>query len=255
MFDQVAGVEWLQWYQIVLFVVMLLVGFLGGSALLWVGVKYLAKGERAEFVPCAGTCVIIGLLGLLIGLIPLVGWIGSILVGWLMISRRHKVSFWKGALAWLPALPVAIICIALLVSAMMPSLSMAREMAKRAGCGMSLSNLGESLNIYASSNHDQLPPDSATLERSGSISPNNIRCPSADVHAVSYFYFPQPSKSADAIVACDFSRNHSNFHNVLFRDWTVRPVKDAEFRQLLAKPVNKGFAAAYNAADKDQPER
>jgi len=150
---------------------------------------------------------------------------------------------------------VAIICIALLVSALMPSLAMAREMAKRAGCAANLSNLGQSLNIYASNNQDQLPPDSATLERSGSISPNNISCPSAGYHAVSYFYFPQPSKSGNAIVACDFSRNHQNFNNVLMADGAVKPLKDAEFRQLLAKPVNKDFAAAYDAADKGQPER
>jgi len=52
---------------------------------------------------------------------------------------------------------VVIAIIALLVSILMPSLAKAREMAKRAGCGMNLSNAGKAIAIYKASYNDQFP--------------------------------------------------------------------------------------------------
>jgi len=52
---------------------------------------------------------------------------------------------------------VVIAIIALLVSILMPSLAKAREMAKRAGCSMNLSNAGKAIAIYKASNNDSLP--------------------------------------------------------------------------------------------------
>jgi len=52
---------------------------------------------------------------------------------------------------------VVIAIIALLVSILMPSLAKAREMAKRAGCGMNLSNAGKAVAIYKASYDDQFP--------------------------------------------------------------------------------------------------
>jgi len=52
---------------------------------------------------------------------------------------------------------VVIAIIALLVSILMPSLAKAREMAKRAGCGMNMSNAGKAIAIYKASYEDQFP--------------------------------------------------------------------------------------------------
>ena len=52
---------------------------------------------------------------------------------------------------------VVIAIIALLVSILMPSLAKAREMAKRAGCGMNLSNAGKAIAIYKASYDDRFP--------------------------------------------------------------------------------------------------
>jgi len=52
---------------------------------------------------------------------------------------------------------VVIAIIALLVSILMPSLSKARELAKRAGCGMNVSAIGKGLAMYTNSNNDQYP--------------------------------------------------------------------------------------------------
>ena len=52
---------------------------------------------------------------------------------------------------------VVIAIIALLVSILLPSLNRARELAKRATCGMNLNGLGKALMLYNSTNKDQPP--------------------------------------------------------------------------------------------------
>jgi len=52
---------------------------------------------------------------------------------------------------------VVIAIIALLVSILMPSLAKAREMAKRAGCAMNLSNAGKAVAIYMAANDQKQP--------------------------------------------------------------------------------------------------
>ncbi|MCL2701252.1 MAG: type II secretion system GspH family protein [Phycisphaerae bacterium] len=52
---------------------------------------------------------------------------------------------------------VVIAIIALLVSILMPSLAKAREMAKRAGCAMNLSNSGKAVGIYMAANDQRQP--------------------------------------------------------------------------------------------------
>ena len=52
---------------------------------------------------------------------------------------------------------VVIAIIALLVAILMPSLAKAREMAKRAACGMNLSNAGKAVGIYRAGNDDKSP--------------------------------------------------------------------------------------------------
>jgi len=52
---------------------------------------------------------------------------------------------------------VVIAIIALLVSILMPSLAKARELAKRAGCAMNMSNIGKATALYKNNNRDQYP--------------------------------------------------------------------------------------------------
>jgi len=57
---------------------------------------------------------------------------------------------------------VVIAIIALLVSILMPSLGKARELAKRAGCGMNVSAIGKAMVMYGNANSDTMPMVAAT---------------------------------------------------------------------------------------------
>jgi len=52
---------------------------------------------------------------------------------------------------------VVVAIIALLVSILLPSLNRARELAKRAGCGMNLSAIGKAMGMYKASYKDKYP--------------------------------------------------------------------------------------------------
>ncbi len=80
--------------------------------------------------------------------------------------------------------PIASVgAVALVVSILLPSLTRARELARRAVCGSNLRGLAMTCHIYANENDDQFPPDLATLWDHDATTPEMFVCPSAGYSA------------------------------------------------------------------------
>ena len=69
---------------------------------------------------------------------------------------------------------VVVSIIALLIAILLPSLSKAKETARRAACGAQLHQIGAGLILYAGDYKQQLPPGNATLRPGNGIDANYI---------------------------------------------------------------------------------
>ncbi|HUT59967.1 MAG TPA: type II secretion system protein [Phycisphaerae bacterium] len=77
---------------------------------------------------------------------------------------------------------VVIAIIALLVSILMPGLSRARELAKRASCATNCSNVGKGLAMYNSASQDQWPFVQASTSWSANTGQNRGQAPSSSTN-------------------------------------------------------------------------
>ena len=71
--------------------------------------------------------------------------------------------------------------IGLMTAVLMPSLSRAREMAKRTVCAANARGFGVGCQIYANDNKEKFPPDPKALVDLGMCTPQMLICPDADV--------------------------------------------------------------------------
>lgn len=259
--------DYFVWWQILLFLAMLVVWFIGGGLLLWVGGRFAAKLPKATFgrsfatnilANIAGSVVVflVSLLVVVVGPMGnLLGWAAGLLIVWLVIAAMFKASFGKAILAWLPTIPVGIITVALLVSILLPTLGRAKEMAKRTLCETHIRSISEGLFMYRNENRGYCPPDLGFLVKSNFVLPNMFKCPSSgsdkELPGSDYFYLcPVIDAHPDTIVVCDFRDNHNGKgRNVLFGDRTVKWMTEADFQVELAKPHNAAFAAALRVAE------
>lgn len=88
----------------------------------------------------------------------------------------HYVSVGSGG-GWTAAAAPA----AMAVSILLPSLSRARELAKRSVCGANLRGIGQGCHIYANDHSDKFPDDFAALVKEGMCTPGMFVCPSSGV--------------------------------------------------------------------------
>ena len=130
-------------------------------------------------------------------------------------------------------------------SSFIPSLSRARELAKRAACASHLQGIGQGSALYMAENQDVFPPTLQHLIDSGQPS-NLFICPSddEDEEPFDYFYLPATSASSgDTMIACDFRDNHDDYRNILFADCSTGDLTEREFQDALGEPHNAAFAA------------
>ena len=130
--------------------------------------------------------LILGIVGLVsVGCAPLLlaGLVGLILGIIALVKANKRPDMYGGrgmAIAGITTsgLSLAIVPI-ILVSILLPALSRARELAKRAVCASNLRVIGQSLHIYANDNNGWYPPDLQTLVAEGLTSPQGMVCPSS----------------------------------------------------------------------------
>lgn len=146
--------------------------------------------------------------------------------------------------------------IALLISVLLPSLSRARELAKRAVSASNLRGLGQGCHIYASDHDERFPPDLATLVNDGMATPGmlcSLRDPDAPdapstiselgsigTDRSSYFYIAGQTESADARNILAYERIVSDEGtNALFVDGYVTWMRLPEFKQALQQTYQR----------------
>ncbi len=185
-------------------------------------------------IPCLG--VLLGLAGMTLGIVALA-------------KKTTSVGLAVGGIA--AGAVTIVLGQALIVAIMVPSLSHARALTKRAICAQNLHSLGIEIAMYSSANEDTYPPDLRALP--DQELPKILKCPTADSgRQCDYFYLaPTVSKpDGDMIIACDFRDNHrGKGRNVLQVDGDVTWMKEAKFQAEMSRPVNAEFAAALRAAE------
>ena len=188
------------------------------------------------------------------GFIPVVG-ILTALVGivlGIIVLAKHRPG--KGlAIGGIASGAVSLLVIhALMVSILVPSLSRARGLAKRAVCAANLHQFGVAVQAYMFDNEETAPPDLDTLVDYGITVSSLLSCPSRTVAGnVDYFYFPSPAAArGNPLMACDFKANHAGEgRSVLLADASVIWLIEADFQAKLSKPENAAFAAALADAE------
>jgi hypothetical protein len=109
--DLVSWLGGLGWIAILIFVGIFILGIVLAVLFMKVGIKAV-KGSKREFGPVLGT-VLLNYLVMLV--LPCIG----CFIAWLIISKRHNVSYGNGFVAWLISIliPIAIqIGIVILIS-------------------------------------------------------------------------------------------------------------------------------------------
>ncbi len=182
-------------------------------------------------VLCLPVGVILALIGLILGIIALV-----------RATRTPEQFGGTGkAVAGIITSGLAILITPLALSVMLPSLSRARELAKRAVDSTNLVGIGQACAIY-SQDHGATPPDLNTLVTAGLVSPKQLLSPSAGhvPPACDYNYIVYPPGAAaqitpDWFVAYTDPQIHVGEGSVvLFFDGHVEFVKTPDFTQRLA---------------------
>ena len=149
----------------------------------------------------AVTAMVFGIIGIVtLGFCSPLGAIGCIL-GIIALVRVGRVPDQYGgkgmAIAGICTGAVSCIAFILLIlptlattSVLLPSLTRAREMARRAACASNLRQVGIVLVAYAEANNDALPPDLDTLIKQSSMPSNIFICPAAVEAQEPYIYVP-----------------------------------------------------------------
>ena len=273
------------WWQIPLLALVVPIWVFGGGAMLYVGVRQLAKVRDASFWrsvivnSLSGVIIVILFLGgvalatVLMGRPPvnrrsvwpwvsLVG--GAVLplfLTWLSIKIAFGTTLRKAMLAWLATLAPGLVAYPLLATMILPSAVCISTELRKVPCQKNLDRIAEYLAEFKSAGKPlprALTSDARGLEL--------CRCPAARGLAIDrqsdYFYypgtvampfpsFPPPGERAPIIV-CDLRGNHKGGRYVLLRDGAVLWMTEAQFQNVLGMKVNARFAEALKEVENRQ---
>ncbi len=183
-------------------------------------------------------CVPVGLVGLILGIIATV-----------RASREPQRYGGKGLAIGGICTGGASVLLALvaipLIAILLPSLSRARGMAKRAVDAANLRGLGQAVQVYASDHGNQFPPDLQTLVSTGTVSATQLVDPSSgNTPPRCDYYYAAGLVGNDPvgwIIAYSDPANHNGEGaNVLYVDTRVSFEKEPRLTQELDR-----FKAEY----------
>ncbi len=200
---------------------------------------HYATGFRERRAGLAIASLVLGIVGLCtVGIAGIVGVILGIVV-LVKASNEPQVDRGRGfAIAGIVTGAASLLMVLpLMVAILLPSLSVARESAKRAMCGAKLQAMDAALRSYVEK-HDQEPPDLATLVDENFLYPGVMNCPSVDpaTSQVPPYIWIRGADCADAdnVVMYEPLQNHGGEGgSVLFCDGHVEFVLQANWEQVL----------------------
>ncbi len=176
---------------------------------------------------CVGLvgCFPVGLAGIVLGIVALV-----------KINRDAARHRGKGlAIGGICTGVTSIIPTLLLVSILLPSLSRARELSKRAVCSTNLRGIGQAMYMYAKGEPDgAFPDDVGKLVAAGLTTARQFNCPSDVSGMGSYYYVPGygTNSSPDQIILYEGPAIHGGEGgNILYQDGHVSFLKQLKFDQ------------------------
>ena len=281
MLAKVVGADNLLLLQLVLLLPIAAVSAFGGGALLMVGGKYIAKSSRAGYWRSVGAIILSGLVGvvIIVGTIAAVrllsigresrqimaiGWLAALFLGfvgglvltWLIIKAMFRISFGKAILAWLPTLGTSILTVPLLLAMLLPAMASANRKAQVDVCRTHLHGIGRGATAYSCDYNGLWPENLQALSPTYVVSPEVFKCPCAKHtrpagRTVDYFYLrPEFAATGNTIVACDYAENHPDGTRcVLFLNGSIRLMSEDEFQRELGDPDNASFAEALDQAE------
>jgi prepilin-type processing-associated H-X9-DG protein len=190
------------------------------------------------------TCIFpAGIVGLILGIIAVV-----------RASNRPQVYGGRGmAIAGIVTGGLSILVAPMMVSILLPSLSRARELAKRTVSAANLKELAQAAKVYATDYGDVLPSDLETLVNIGGIPGKQLQNPSNDNahNACDYYYVTGLTEAdpADWVLAYGDPADHAGEGaNIVFLDAHVEFVKEPQFSKVIQE-----FQEAYRQARGQPP--
>ncbi len=198
-----------------------------------------ATGFRERRAGLAIASLVLGIVGFCTG--GIAGVVGVILgiVALVKASSEPQVDRGRGfAIAGIVTGAASLLMILpLMVAVLLPSLSRARELAKRAVCSANLRTMDVSLRSYVEE-HDQEPPNISALIDASSIGSKTLNCPSVDpaISQTPPYIWIRGADCADAdrVVLYERLQNHrGEGGNVLFCDGHVEFVLESNWEQTL----------------------
>ncbi len=201
-----------------------------------------ATGFRERRAGLAIASLVLGIVGFCtVGIAGIVGVILGI-VALVKASNEPQVDRGRGfAIAGIVTGALSLLSLLMvlpMIAVLLPSLSRARELAKRTGCGANLRTVETSRRSYAEE-HGQEPPNLSVLLDSGWIAPGTLNCPSVDPavsQTLPYVWIHGADcEDADNVVLYEPLQNHGGEGgNVLFCDGHVEFVAQADWEQILS---------------------
>ena len=213
--------------------------------------------------------LVCGILGCAtIGLASVLGIIFSIVA---MVKTRDNRAGGRGlAIAGLVVSIITLLAVPLPISILLPALNRAREQANRVKCAADMRMLGQAMQMYANSNHDQFPDTLQSLVKfDPSLSGSVFVCPSSDKtpstatsppalasdlasgQHLSYVYVGKglnESAASTVVLLYEPLENHQREGmNVLFGDGHVEFLNRSEAQTILSQRAAGTFPITYPA--------